>query len=82
MTEAHPVPVKMSVGGVELFVGHVDADDLALRSDELRQNVSIAAGARAQIEHAAAAELGWHHETAAVILPAPSGWTLASSGCR
>ena len=42
VSEAFSVPIKMGVGGCQLLLGHVDADDLALGSGKLRQNVGVA----------------------------------------
>jgi hypothetical protein len=61
------MPFEMLVGGRQLFVGHVDADDLARRSDKLSEKVGVAPGPRAEVEDAPAAQLGGHHEAAAVI---------------
>mmetsp|Transcript_19724 Transcript_19724/g.54859 ORF Transcript_19724/g.54859 Transcript_19724/m.54859 type:complete len:349 (-) Transcript_19724:167-1213(-) len=54
---------------IELFICHVDADDLALGSDQLRGDVDVAAGTAAQIEHVGAFQVVlWQAETAAVVL--------------
>ena len=54
-------------GNGKLFNRHVDADDGTSGPDKLGQKVGIAAGTTAQIEDAAAAELGWADQAAAVI---------------
>ena len=54
-------------GNGKLFNRHVDADDGAPGPDKLGQKVGIAAGTTAQIKDAAAAELGWADQAAAVI---------------
>ena len=76
VTEALPMPVKMGLGRCQLLVGHVDPDDLAVRSGQLRQNVGVAPRARAEIEHAAAAELCRHDDAAAVIFGGDLGMDI------
>ena len=64
------MPIDMGVGGRELLIGHVNADDLAFGPDQLRHEIDVATRARAEIEHAAPLKRGRHHDAAAIIFAA------------
>ena len=54
VTELLHVPIDMSVRRSELFVGHVDADNFATFAHELRDQIDVAARARAEVQDPAA----------------------------
>ena len=56
--EATRLFILVFAGDVELGVGHVDADDAAGRSYQLRKDIHVATHAAAQIDHGAALERG------------------------
>ena len=67
-----PPPRDESLGALDSLLRdgvltQEEYDDLALWADELRQNVGVAAGTRAEIEHAAAFELGRHDDAATIV---------------
>src|SRR5262245_57780542 len=70
MTEPPYMPVDMRVRGGKLLVGHVDADHLAVSAHQLRDEIDVAARARAEVEHAGAGKRRRHHDAAAIIFGA------------
>ena len=67
VTELLGMEFGVFTGNGKLFSRHVDADDGAPGPDKLGQKIGIAARTTAQIENAAAAELGWADQATAVI---------------
>ena len=67
VTELLGMEFRILTGNGKLFSRHVDADDGAPGPDKLGQKVGIAARTTAQIKDAAAGELVWADQAAAVI---------------
>ena len=60
----------MTFGDGQLLGGHVDPDDLARLSNEPRQQVDIAPGAAAQVEHPQSLKQIRRHQAAPVVTAA------------
>ena len=67
VAELPHVPFDMLVGGLELLVGHIDADNLAALAHKLCDQIDIAAGARSKVEDAAALKRCGNDDAAAII---------------
>ena len=66
--------------GIELFLGHVDADDSAIGPDELGGDVDVSAGPAAQVEDGRAVEEVGGAEAASVVLGDDGGVDLLDAG--
>ena len=61
------MPLRMRAGHGQLRLGHVDADDSAVLTGQLRESVDITACAAAEVENAGAGEKVWGDQAAAII---------------
>ncbi len=70
VAEALGMVFAITLGDLQLRLGHVDADDLAALADELREHVAVAPGAAAEVEDAASLEQLGQDEATAVVAAA------------
>ena len=66
VAEASHLGVSVALGHVELFLGHIDAEDVAVGADQARGEVDIASAAAAEVKHRAALEGQGNGRAAAV----------------